>query len=220
MTKLVNGNVNSGWGRFIYGFSGGTPNSVVSVPWVGLSSDPTAYSTTIQIDFVAAYFKMTSSDYLVILNGGTGKLENFQKIDTSAGGNFGGLVGTTSDRNSFWSMFKFQNLSPGGNTNIANYRIFVAYEDDATVASLSAQLESRSTTALQKTMTNVNSYRYGVIALDFLEDKVYFGGSKIYSAGSNSGFAPMIGWATASSLVVDQAWQMNVDDSKQDNFRH
>ena len=63
--------------------------------------------------------------------------------------------------------FLFQNLVVAGEATLTNYRIFMGYQDTATIAGSLFAFESRSTSVLKRNLgqSGATNYKYGAKTL-------------------------------------------------------
>jgi hypothetical protein len=148
-------------------------------------------------NFVAFCFKRAKSNWLFLLDGADGTVLNLQRLVMST---------ETDSFDIFYRSFLLQNINPsaGGETAIANYRIFVGWRDATLTAGKRFQIRSRSTTEelLVTDQAATPYYTWGVRTMVYQNGKLWFAGAR---EQATAGYRPLIGRADATTLVVEDA---------------
>ena len=89
MTKITNGA--NQWSKFYFGnhylsLTSSELDTVVKVPFVGLSRSRTAGDTSIHTTFVAMSIKMTITEWIAILDAATGDFLSIQSVGSQPAG--------------------------------------------------------------------------------------------------------------------------------------
>lgn len=103
--------------------------------------------------------------------------------------------------------FLFQLLDNTKPTDITYYRVFIGWADTTTKAAKKLQLRSRSTTLELMNIDDAGTprYTYGARALTYQGGKVWFGGAREKHEGGLTGFRPLIGRVSATTLALEEA---------------